>query len=118
MLPRLAVFAALIFLSPSAVRAQDLASAIVGVWKVVSIETKEVETTSGCSREVCLTETKLGGSNHTIGYGWSRAGSARLRFSEIEPPLGSATNSPRSRTVANALNLLTDMAGLATRSPL
>src|SRR5215216_4876408 len=45
MLPRLALFAALIFLLPSAVRAQnDLASAIVGVWKVVSIETKEVET--------------------------------------------------------------------------
>jgi hypothetical protein len=35
-----------------------------------------------------LTETKLGGSNHTIGYGCSRAGGARLRFSEIEPPLG------------------------------
>jgi hypothetical protein len=43
MLPRLAFFAALIFLSPSAVRAQDLASAIVGVWKVVSIETREVQ---------------------------------------------------------------------------
>lgn len=43
MLHRLAFFAALIFLSPSTVRAQDLGSAIVGVWKVVSIETKEVE---------------------------------------------------------------------------
>jgi len=43
MLPRLAFFGALIFLSPSALRAQDLPSAIVGVWKVVSIETKEVE---------------------------------------------------------------------------
>jgi len=42
---RLRFFAALIFLSSSAVRAQDhLASAIVGVWKVVSIETKEVAT--------------------------------------------------------------------------
>jgi hypothetical protein len=44
MLPRLAFLMALVFPSPSAVRAQDLASAIVGVWKVVSIETKEVET--------------------------------------------------------------------------
>jgi hypothetical protein len=45
MLPRLAFFAALcsIFLSPCAVRAHDLASAIIGVWKVVSIETKEVQ---------------------------------------------------------------------------
>ena len=41
---------ALVFLSPSAVRAQDLASAIVGVWKVVSIETKEVETGKRTSR--------------------------------------------------------------------
>lgn len=32
----------LIFLSTKAGRAQDLATAIVGVWKVVSIETKEV----------------------------------------------------------------------------
>jgi len=42
MLLRFAVFSALIFLSPSILQAQDLASAIVGVWKVVSIETKEV----------------------------------------------------------------------------
>ena len=50
MLPRLAFLMALVFLSPSAVRAQDLASAIVGVWKVVSIETKEVETGKRTSR--------------------------------------------------------------------
>jgi hypothetical protein len=41
---RLIFFSALIFLSPSALRAQDLASTIVGVWRVVSIETKEVAT--------------------------------------------------------------------------
>jgi hypothetical protein len=45
MLSRIVAAAALCFviMSPGTVRAQDIASAIVGVWKVVSIETKEVE---------------------------------------------------------------------------
>jgi hypothetical protein len=45
MLPRFAFLTALcsIFLSPCPARTQDLASAIIGVWKVVSIETKEVQ---------------------------------------------------------------------------
>ena len=45
MLSRIVTVAAalcLIFISSSAGRAQDLATAIIGVWKVVSIETKEV----------------------------------------------------------------------------
>jgi Lipocalin-like domain len=45
MLPRVAFLTALcsIFLSPYPAHAQDLASAIIGVWKVVSIETEEVQ---------------------------------------------------------------------------
>jgi Lipocalin-like domain len=44
MLPRVAFLAALcsVLVSPSVARAQDLASTIVGVWKAISVETKEV----------------------------------------------------------------------------
>ena len=44
MLPRVAFLAALcsVLVSPTVARAQDLASIIVGVWKAISVETKEV----------------------------------------------------------------------------
>jgi hypothetical protein len=44
MLPRVAFLAALcsVLVSPTVARAQDLASTIVGVWKAISVETKEV----------------------------------------------------------------------------